>query len=306
MKPQKSHPQLPSLGIAKCPTLGILLKLNLDFIKFKLDLYKFKFNFIKFKFDFIKSNFSFKNVCGFCMLMLALKVLCSSYTKPTTVPSSTDQEVLKEWRAATVVSDEAVKEFGIDSCFKAYPISDAIFSRMDGKSYKKNCTVPRSSLRYLRVLHRNVDGKTQLGEIVCNQAIANDLLEIFRELYKQGYKIERITLIDDYDADDERSMAANNTSCFNFRVVSGTTKLSNHAQGRAIDINPLYNPYIHLNNGKVEPANGKPYATNRTASRKIPVPFINTSDLCYRLFIQHGFRWGGAWRTVKDYQHFDK
>ena len=132
------------------------------------------------------------------------------------------------------------------------------------------------------------------------------MLDIFRQLYKQGYKIERITLIDDYDADDERSMSLNNTSCFNFRVVSGTTKLSKHAQGLAIDINPLYNPYIHLNNGKVEPANGKPYATNRTANRKLPVPFINTSDLCYRLFIQHGFRWGGAWKTVKDYQHFEK
>ena len=232
-------------------------------------------------------------------LFFAVLLFCS-FTSPN------EQDALRQWTPAAVVSDEAVKAYSLDSFFKAYPISDAIFSRMARKSYKKNCTVPRSSLRYLRVLHRNVDGKTQLGEIVCNQAIANDLLEIFRELYKQGYKIERITLIDDYDADDERSMAANNTSCFNFRVVSGSTKLSKHAQGLAIDINPLYNPYIHLNNGKVEPANGKPYATNRTANRKTPVPFINTNDLCYRLFVQHGFRWGGSWRTVKDYQHFDK
>lgn len=231
--------------------------------------------------------------------ILLLLTLCS-FTTPD------EQQALRMWTPAAVVSDESVSAYSLDSCFKAFPIPDAIFRRMQGKSYKQNCTVPRTTLRYLRVLHRNIDGKTQLGEIVCNQSIANDLLDIFRQLYKQGYKIERITLIDQYDADDERSMAANNTSCFNFRVVSGTTKLSKHAQGLAIDINPLYNPYVHLNNGKVEPANGKPYATNRTANRKVPVPFINTSDPCYRLFIQHGFRWGGAWRTVKDYQHFEK
>lgn len=236
------------------------------------------------------------NIIYFTLLLVAF----SAFVTPD------EQKTLHEWTPAAVVSDEAAKAYSLDSCFKAYPINDAIFARMQGKSFKQNCTMPRASLRYLRVLHRNTEGKTQLGEIVCNQSIANDLLDIFRKLYEAGYKIERITLIDDYNADDETSMRANNTSCFNFRVVSGTTKLSKHSQGLAIDINPLYNPYIHLNNGKVEPANGKPYATNRTANRKVPVPFINTSDLCYRLFIQHGFRWGGAWRTVKDYQHFEK
>lgn len=226
--------------------------------------------------------------------------LLSSFATPD------EQKILHEWTPAAVVSDEAVKAYSLDSCFKAYPINDAIFARMQGKSFKQNCTMPRASLRYLRMLHRNTEGKTQLGEIVCNQSIANDLLDIFRKLYEAGYKIERITLIDDYNADDETSMRANNTSCFNFRVVSGTTKLSKHSQGLAIDINPLYNPYIHLNNGKVEPATGKPYAYNRANLRNVKVPIIDTKDLCYRLFIQHGFRWGGVWKTVKDYQHFEK
>ena len=221
------------------------------------------------------------------------------------VPSD-DMQTLRQWKPGAIVSDEAVKAYSLDSCFRSFPISDALFKRMQGKSYKTNCTMPRSSLRYLRVLHRNVEGKTQLGEMVCNQSIAADLLSIFRQLYQQGYKIERMVLIDDYDADDEISMRANNTSCFNFRLVSGTTKLSKHSQGLAIDVNPLYNPYLHLNNGKVEPATGKPYAHNRANLRNIPVPIIDTNDLCYRLFIQHGFRWGGAWRTVKDYQHFEK
>lgn len=234
------------------------------------------------------------------LLLSFLLTLVSTLTTPD------EQKNLHEWTPAAVVSDEAIKTFGLDSCFKAYPISDAIFARMEGKSYKKNCTIPRSSLRYLHVLHRNVDGKIQLGEIVCNKTIAADLLDIFRKLYEANYKIERITLIDDYNADDETSMRANNTSCFNYRVVSGTTKLSKHSQGLALDINPLYNPYVHLNNGKIEPATGKPYAFNRANLRNIKVPIIDTRDLCYRLFIQHGFRWGGAWRTVKDYQHFEK
>ena len=228
------------------------------------------------------------------------------FTLLSSCASADEQKILHEWTPAAVVSDEAVKAYSLDSCFKAYPINDAIFARMQGKSFKQNCTMPRASLRYLRMLHRNTEGKTQLGEIVCNQSIANDLLDIFRKLYEAGYKIERITLIDDYNADDATSMRANNTSCFNFRVVSGTTKLSKHSQGLAIDINPLYNPYIHLNNGKVEPATGKPYAYNRANLRNVKVPIIDTKDLCYRLFIQHGFRWGGAWKTVKDYQHFEK
>ena len=102
-----------------------------------------------------------------------------------------DNEVLRTWTPATVVSDEAIKAYGIDSCFTISPISDAIFSRMQGKSYKKNCSVPRATLRYVKVLHRNIDGKTQLGEIVCNQSIATDLVDIFRKLYDAGYKIER-------------------------------------------------------------------------------------------------------------------
>ena len=199
-----------------------------------------------------------------------------------------------------------IKQTEVDKYFYATPIHDEVFQRMQGKSFPKNSTTKRSHLRYIKVRHINKDGKTQVGEMVCHKNISADLIDIFRKLYEAHYPIERMVLIDDYDADDERSMAANNTSCFNFRVVSGTTKLSKHAQGLAIDINPLYNPYVHLNNGKVEPANGKPYATNRTSGRNIPVPFINTNDLCYRLFIQHGFRWGGAWRTVKDYQHFEK
>ena len=156
----------------------------------------------------------------------------------------------------------------------------------------------------LKVQYIDLEGVRHEGEIICNHLITQDLREIFAELYKAKYPIERIRPISEYGNDDERSMSDNNTSCFCYRVVSGTTKLSKHAMGMAIDVNPRYNPYVHTVNGtlKVEPSTGRPYI-DRNKSFKYK---ITTSDLCYRLFIQHGFRWGGAWRSLKDYQHFEK
>lgn len=184
-------------------------------------------------------------------------------------------------------------------------ISDAVFLRMQGKSYKNNCTVDRSELRYLRLSHYDENGEEHIGEIVCNKKISNDLKEIFQELYKQKYPIERMRLIDEYEADDERSMQTNNTSCFNYRTIAGSQKLSKHSLGMAIDINPLYNPYVKR--GKdgtliVQPANARKYA-NR--AKRWPYK-IEKGDLCYQLFIKHGFKWGGSWSSSKDYQHFER
>ena len=128
--------------------------------------------------------------------------------------------------------------------FSADTLSNAVFARMQGKSYPKGCTIKRSDLRYLQVLHYDADGKVHKGELVCNRKIAADLLDIFQKLYEAHYPIERMTLVDDYDANDERSMTANNTSCFCYRVVTGSKHLSKHAQGLAIDINPLQNPCV--------------------------------------------------------------
>ena len=189
--------------------------------------------------------------------------------------------------------------------FRVDTLSDAVFSRMLGKSFPEGCTVARSDLRLLSVLHYDADGSTKHGQMVCNKAIADDLLDIFRQLYEARYPIERMTLIDDYDADDERSMTANNTSCFCFRQVAGSKKLSKHAQGLAVDINPLYNPCVRKKSDgstTVEPVAGAPYADRRKPS----LYKLKRGDLCYRLFVEHGFRWGGAWKTVKDYQHFER
>ncbi len=212
----------------------------------------------------------------------------------------------QEWKAGTIVNEQEVKASEMDKWFCATTIPDDVFARMKGKSFGKNCTTQRTTLRYIKVLHRNKEGRTQRGELVCNKSIANDLVDIFQKLYEANYTIERMVLVDEYDAVDERTMADNNTSCFNFRFVSGTRRVSKHGLGMAIDINPLYNPCYDTRNGKTEPANGKPYATNRTTKKTSYPMIIDRQDLCYKLFIQHGFRWGGAWRTKKDYQHFEK
>ena len=128
--------------------------------------------------------------------------------------------------------------------FTSEEIPDEVFARMAGKSYKEDCTVPREDLRYLRISCVGADGSPYIGEMVAAADLAEDLLDIFRQLYEAGYPIERMQLIDDYDASDQASMEANNTSCFNFRQIAGSTKLSNHSLGRAVDINPLYNPYV--------------------------------------------------------------
>jgi len=219
--------------------------------------------------------------------------------------SSHDQQALKEWRAGAKVSLAAVEKFGNDKCFAIEKISDKVFKRMWRKSYKANCTTPRSSLRYLKVLHYNANGDILIGEMVCNKAVSDDLLAIFKALFDAKYPIERMVLVDEYDADDEASMRANNTSCFNFRTATGSKKLSAHSRGCAVDINPKYNPYVKKSsNGKllVRPATSNKYL-QRTETFDYK---LEKGDLCYRLFTERGFKWGGNWRSAKDYQHFEK
>jgi hypothetical protein len=189
--------------------------------------------------------------------------------------------------------------------FSSQPVPDSVFQRMQGRSWPEGCTVSRSDLRYLRLSHFDAGKKEHVCEMVCNKAIANDLLEIFRELYDAGYPIERMRLIDDYDGDDEASMLANNTSCFNYRRKAHMSSVSRHAYGEAVDINPLYNPYYRVTAAGariVEPASAAPYV-----DRSADFPYkIERGDLCHRLFLEHGFHWGGSWTRSKDYQHFER
>ena len=188
--------------------------------------------------------------------------------------------------------------------FSVTTIDDTTFARMKGKTYKDNCTVPLSELRHVKVLYKNKAKQTLKGEIVCNKHIADDVAEIFYELYKANYPIERIRLMDDYNADDETAMRDNNTSSFNFRFISHSTKVSKHGLGLAVALNTLYNPFVLTVDGKlhVEPATALKYVDR---SKNFDYK-IDENDLAYKLFIQHGFEWGGGhWKARKDYQHFE-
>ena len=187
--------------------------------------------------------------------------------------------------------------------FYVKKIDDEIFARIKGKSFKDDCILPVEDLRYIHVLHKDLDGKTHEGEMICNVYIAYDLLDIFQKLYAANYPIEKIRLVDEYNADDETSMRDNNSSCFNFRFISHTTRVSKHGLGLAVDINTLYNPYVKEVDGKkiLVPATAEKY-TDRTKNFNYK---ISHEDLCYKLFKEHGFEWGGDWNDRKDYQHFE-
>lgn len=205
------------------------------------------------------------------------------------------------------------ERFTLAEGFYYEPLSDNLCRYITGISYPSSegentveePAITFDELRYVHILHCDFEGKPAEGELICNEAIAQDLTEIFYELYRNEYQLERVLLIDEYDGDDTASMEDNNTSCFNYRVVTGSSNLSKHAYGLAIDVNPFYNPYITYNGDgskKVSPAAAEIYA-DRSAS----FPYkIDENDLCYKLFIQHGFIWGGNWNSSKDYQHFQK
>lgn len=204
--------------------------------------------------------------------------------------------------AYTVVDVNSLEPEEVKLLFTVAKIPDDIFKKMKGKSYKEDCKIAKNDLRYLRVLHVDGHGNTRIGELVVNASIAKKVKTIFKDLYDHQYPIEKMVLVDHYDADDNASMADNNSSAFNYRVVEGTNRLSKHSQGLAIDINPLYNPYIHQLNGQTvcSPAEGAAY---QDRSKKFDYK-IDENDYAYKVFTQNGFTWGGSWNSVKDYQHF--
>ena len=240
----------------------------------------------------------------------------SSQAVPSSQVVSSSQEAVSQAASSSQAavpqvassSQEAAVKTGRDG-FSILEISDDLFSRMKaGNTYKSDCIVPREDLRYLLVLHKDKEGNTHQGEMVVHKLIAEDVLEIFEKLYDAGYPIEKMVLPDEYMADDEMQMRDNNSSCFNFRFISHTTRISKHGLGMAVDINTLYNPYHKIvtnDDGTptevIEPATGAPYL-DRTKDFDYK---INKGDLCYNLFIEKGFEWGGDWTDRKDYQHFE-
>ena len=151
-----------------------------------------------------------------------------------------------------------------------------------------------------------------MGELIVNAAIEADIIDIFTQFYLNGYQIYSMYLIDNFwagdgDSSDFASIDVNNTSAFCYRTVTGSSNLSNHAYGLAIDLNPLENPYVRIGDdgyGTSAHANAQAYNNNRSSAEMPHV--IDHEDLAYQLFSQYGFTWGGDWNNPKDYQHFQK
>lgn len=180
-----------------------------------------------------------------------------------------------------------------------HPLNKFLMHRIMGKSYRPNSDIQPKDLRYLRLLYIDFCGETRIGEMICNYRIAPILLNIFQILYRNEYAIERIQLVDDFQADDDICCIKNNTSCFNYRNIAGTSLLSKHAYGLAVDVNPFYNPYVV--GDRITPPGAESYANrNRNFPHK-----LGPGDLCYELFTENGFQWGGDWTHCKDYQHFE-
>jgi hypothetical protein len=164
-------------------------------------------------------------------------------------------------------------------------------------SWREGCPVPLADLRYLTVTHLDMTGAVVTGEIVVHADVAESVVAVFGELFALGYPIRSMRLVDDFGGSDDASMAADNTSAFNCRPISRGTGWSEHAYGRAMDLNPRENPYVR--GSLVLPPEGIPYA-----SRPDEPGVVHADDAVVRAFAAHGWQWGGDWADPIDYQHF--
>lgn len=230
----------------------------------------------------------------------------------TTQEKRTDLSGLE---VGAIVGKATIDAQNLDVYFTSSELTEVQKEAMNGKSYIENPDISYDDLRYIKVLHYNFYHQIQVGELVVNQAIAEDCRQIFMELFQEEYEINSMYLIDRYYEKDQArngeqvdisSINDDNTSAFHYRKIAGTEVLSNHAYGMAIDINPLENPYVK--EADLQQTVASPYKDynsykDRTAQR---AHMISKDDACYRIFKSHGFQWGGEWNGNKDYQHFEK
>ncbi len=171
---------------------------------------------------------------------------------------------------------------------------------MTGRSWRPGCPVGLRDLRVVRATHWGFDGRVRTGRLVVHRDVAADVVGVLRRLYAARFPIRRMVPVDAYGASDFRSIEADNTSAFNCRFVDGTTRWSNHAYGRAIDVNPIENPYVTASGVGRPP--GEP---RRTCAARRPRPGMAVEGgALVRAFDAVGWGWGGRWSGAKDYQHF--
>jgi len=185
--------------------------------------------------------------------------------------------------------------------FQIAPLSPDLVAQVRKTTWHAGCPVAPEDLRQLTITFHDFSNKTEHGTLIVNREVAAEVLRLFESLYRQGFQIERMVPVEQYGGDDDASMAANNTSAFNCRDATGKPGVfSNHSWGRAIDINPLTNPYVK--GDKVLPPAGRKYLDR---SREFPGSILR-GGFVVREFEKAGWTWGGRWSDRQDYQHFEK
>jgi hypothetical protein len=212
--------------------------------------------------------------------------------KPSTVKSSATATSTPTAAPSATAAPFQSSISSVDSATRAAMLASG--------SWKPGWPVQIDDLRVLTLTYWGFDGRTHVGKLMVNHDVATDVVTAMHALYDARFPIRRMELIDKYGADDERSMAADNTSAYNGRKVPGSTVWSQHAYGRAIDIDPLENPLIQ--GGVVDPA-----AAARYVDRSLKaMGMIHAGDVVVRAFAAVGWPWGGYWHSLKDYQHFSQ
>jgi len=203
--------------------------------------------------------------------------------------------------AAIAVAALPGSSLGSATTFKGSitPITPALARQMTGVSWHPGCPVSLRDLRVVTATHHGFDGRDGVGRVIVNRDVATETLSVLRRLYAEGFPIRRMVPVDAYGGSDFRSIEADNTSAFNCRYVDGTTRYSEHAYGRAIDVNPIENPYVGSSGGTA-------HAASRTYIRRAPFRpgMAAEGHALVQAFDGIGWGWGGRWVGAKDYQHF--
>jgi len=186
------------------------------------------------------------------------------------------------------------------------PIDKKIEKRMRaGNSYRNGCPVSLKDLRYLRMTYRGFDGRDHTGEMIVHKSVAKNVTQVFRELYDSKYPIRKMVLVSRYGGSDWKSIEADNTSAFNCRKATGSGGWSKHSYGKAIDINPIENPYIRPN-GHISHKASYRFKERKHTNPKSPADraMIVPGDKARKIFSKYGWKWGAYFREARDLQHF--
>lgn len=231
-------------------------------------------------------------------VVVALAGCASSAPSRASAPSSTPSSAPAPVTAPPVPAADEPPVVALAPAFTSTisPITLELADRMRA-SWRPGCPVPLEDLRYVTVTYRDFAGAAVQGELVVHADAAEDVVTVFHALFDASYPVRSLRLVDDFGASDDASMAADNTSAFNCRAITGGTGWSEHAYGRAIDLNPVENPYVL--GGSVAPDAGREFADRPDAPG-----VIHADDEVVRAFASVGWQWGGDWASPTDYQHF--